>query len=304
MLEVPVRQNVRSGSLTMTRRRQLAISGPVLACALLFGVTLSWSQSLDDIARRERARKERQPPRAKRVYTEEDLARPKILDAEDRARFKAARKSWGARASEQVAEVPQGGSPSTEISLGEIARRYRLLKQTQETLESNKARRLPLQPALASPVFSRPPAVPPPEPISDASKARAIGSRGAPKDSALRTAFRVRVQPGDSLWKLAKRYLARGTQWRQLAALNPEIANPDFIRVGNWIRLPLEPSSAGPANRFRVRKGDSMWKLARAELGRGEAWICIAEANSHLQNVNFIYPGQTLVIPATCSIAP
>ncbi len=288
----------------MTRKRQLAISGAVLACVLLFGVTLSYSQSPEDIARQERARKERQPPRAKRVYTEEDLARPKILSAEDRARFEAARKSWKAPASEQAAEVPPGGSKSTEIPLGEIARRYRLRKQTQETLESNKAPQLPVRPALASPVFSRPPAVPPREPISNVSKARAIGSRGTPKDSALRTGFRVRVQPGDSLWKLAKRYLARGAQWRQLAALNPEIANPDFIRVGNWIRLPLEPSGARPANRFRVRKGDSMWKLAQAELGRGEAWVCIAEANPHLQNVDFIHPGQTLVIPATCSIAP
>ncbi len=288
----------------MAWKRQLAISGAVLACVLLFGVTLSFSQSLGDIARQERARKEHQPPRATRVYTEEDLARPKILKPEDRARFEAARKSWRAPAGEQAAQVPRGGMQSTEISLGEIARRYRLLKQTQETQESNKALRLPSQPVLASPTFSRPPSVPPPEPISDASKPWVIGSPGPPKGGALRTVFRVRVQPGDSLWKLAKRYLAGGVQWRQLAALNPEIANPEFIRYGKWIRLPVEPSGDRPANRVRVRKGDSMWKLARAELGRGEAWVCIAEANPHLQNVDLIYPGQTLIIPTTCSIAP
>src|SRR2546422_7466310 len=85
--------------------------------------------------------------------------------------------------------------------------------------------------------------------------------------------------------------------WRQLAALNPEIANPDFIRVGEWVRLPREPSGARPANQLPVRKGDTLWKLAREQFGRGEAWVCIAKTNPYLQSVDLIYPGQTLVIP-------
>ena len=299
-----MQQIVHSGRLAVALRRQLAISGAVLAYVLLFGVTLSFSQSLGDIARQERARKERQSRRATRVYTEEDLARPKILDPEDRARFEAARKNRGAPTAEQAAEHPQGGPQSTETPLGDIARRYRLLKPAQETQESNEAPRLPSQPALARPVFSRPPAAPAPERISDVSKPRAIGSREPPEGSALGTVFRVRVQRGDSLWKLAKCYLARGAQWRQLAVLNPEIINPDFIRVGEWIRLPLDPSGSSPLNQFRVRKGDTLWSLARAEFGRGEAWVCIAEANPHLQNVDLIYPGQKLVVPPICSAAP
>jgi len=299
-----VQQIVHSGRLAVALKRPLAISGAALACVLLFGVTLSFSQSLGDIARQERARKERQPRRATRIYTEEDLARPKILDPEDHARFEAARKSWKAPTGEQAAEDPRGGPQSTETPLGDIARHYRLLKPAQETRESNGAPRLPSQPALARPVFSRPPAAPPAERVSEVSKPRAIGSREPPEGSALNTLFRVRVQRGDSLWKLAKCYLARGALWRQLAVLNPEIINPDFIRVGEWIRLPLGLSGTSPANQFRVRKGDTLWSLARAAFGRGEAWVCIAEANLHLQNVDLIYPGQKMVIPPVCSAAP
>jgi nucleoid-associated protein YgaU len=47
----------------------------------------------------------------------------------------------------------------------------------------------------------------------------------------------VRVERGDSLWKLAKFYLGSGTRWRELAALNPEVTNPDVIRTGERIRV-------------------------------------------------------------------
>jgi len=303
MPDLSGQESVRSGSPALAWKRQLAISSALLACVLVFGVTLGSSQSLGDIARQDRARKERQPHRATRVYTEEDLARPQILDPEDRVRFEAARKNWRAPWGEQTAEVSHGVPQSVEISLGDVARRYRLLKQIQETRESNKTHRLPREAALASPVFSRPPTVSPPAPTFGALKPWPIGSPGPPTGSALRAVCRVPVQPGDSLWKLTKRYLARGAQWRQLAALNPEIANPDFIRVGEWVRLSREPSGARPANQLRVRKGDTLWKLAREEFGRGEAWVCIAKANPYLQSVDLIYPGQTLVIPPTCSAA-
>lgn len=48
----------------------------------------------------------------------------------------------------------------------------------------------------------------------------------------------VRVEHGDSLWKLAKEHLGSGTRWRELAEMNPEISNPGFIRVGDVIRMP------------------------------------------------------------------
>lgn len=48
----------------------------------------------------------------------------------------------------------------------------------------------------------------------------------------------VRVEHGDSLWKLAKEHLGSGMRWRELAEMNPEIADPRLIRVGDMLRLP------------------------------------------------------------------
>jgi len=48
----------------------------------------------------------------------------------------------------------------------------------------------------------------------------------------------VTVQPGDSLWKLARHYLGSGRRWRELAALNTQILNANVLHVGEWICLP------------------------------------------------------------------
>lgn len=55
-----------------------------LCCAPVFG------QSLGDVARQERQRKEQQAPRALHVYTNDDLRKSKILVPEDQARALAA----------------------------------------------------------------------------------------------------------------------------------------------------------------------------------------------------------------------
>jgi len=48
----------------------------------------------------------------------------------------------------------------------------------------------------------------------------------------------VRVQQGDTLWSLARRYLGRGSAWTTLACLNPKIQNYQRIPVGSLLRLP------------------------------------------------------------------
>ena len=50
--------------------------------------------------------------------------------------------------------------------------------------------------------------------------------------------FGIRVERGDSLWRLAAKHLGSGTLWRELAALNPNLSNPNLIRIGQWIKLP------------------------------------------------------------------
>ena len=39
----------------------------------------------------------------------------------------------------------------------------------------------------------------------------------------------AKVQPGDTLWSISSRIHDSGAKWRELAALNPHIRNPDII---------------------------------------------------------------------------
>lgn len=45
------------------------------------------------------------------------------------------------------------------------------------------------------------------------------------------------VQPGDTLWSISSRVHGNGTKWKELAALNPHIRNPNVIFPNQTIRL-------------------------------------------------------------------
>ena len=69
---------------------------------------------------------------------------------------------------------------------------------------------------------------------------------------------RVKVVPGDSLWKLAVRYFGNGLRWKRLATLNPQLSDPNRIRVGEWIQIPSERKQS--AKHLVVQPGDTMGK--------------------------------------------
>jgi nucleoid-associated protein YgaU len=115
------------------------------------------------------------------------------------------------------------------------------------------------------------------------------------EESTVRT---VVVQAGDSLWKLAARYLGKGERWVELAKLNPQFANPGLIRPGDPVHVPAPlPQNA---KQVVIRRGDTLWSVARAEFGQGLAFSCIAHANQ-LPSADLIRAGETLVLPADCS---
>jgi nucleoid-associated protein YgaU len=283
-------------------KRQIKYLGSVLICTLCLGAASAFAQSLGEAARQERARKQSQPVRSLHVYTNDDMQRPQILLPEDQARFQASRESTKPTLAHEDA-IPAASPQPAEIPLGGVARHYRLQKQLREGRLLGDLPGISSSAPLAAPVAPKPASTPVSVPPLRSPEPRF--HRTAPKqEPVLRAAGSVRVARGDSLWKLAKRHLGSGTKWRQLAALNPQLTNPDLIRVGEWVRLSLTPSASQVAKTVRVEKGDTLWKLARVELGSGLAWECIAVVNPHLQNVNLIYPGQTLAIPARCTAAP
>jgi LysM repeat protein len=117
----------------------------------------------------------------------------------------------------------------------------------------------------------------------------------------------VRIQPGDSLWKLAQQSLGRGSRWPELVAVNPRIADPNKISIGAELNLPSAASATATrhatnsaASTIKVRKGDTLWSLAKSKLSRGSAWPCLAAANPSIANPNRIYENQEFTVPLTC----
>ena len=124
------------------------------------------------------------------------------------------------------------------------------------------------------------------------------------------------VQPGDSLWKLARQHLGKGSRWREWLVANPGLPSPHRIRTGTVLVIPRDsgPPSSPPAQAadrnnpsgktISVQPGDSLWRIAQTQLGGGIAWSCLAQANAELRTPDRIFPGQSLLIPPDCHPAP
>ena len=75
---------------------------------------------------------------------------------------------------------------------------------------------------------------------------------------------------------------------------------PDFSNVVGGGSSTAKPAAgvAGPARTYTVRKGDSLWKIAKQFYGKGSAWPRIHEANKDvIHDPDMIQPGWTLRIP-------
>ena len=290
-------------------KHTLPIAGAMVVCMLILGTASASAQNLGEVARRNRAQKNQAPPTRVHVYTNEDLQRPQILVPEDRARIEANRENPATTPLPSAAAsgapdsgtqaAPRDFSRPADLPLGDVARYYRMLKELREEQRHAKEKVLPGNSVLASPKLTVPEAIPalrPKQRPQPPPRHELFSTRETP---AVETTG-VRVRRGDSLWKLASQYLGRGAEWREIFAVNPELENPNFIRAGQWIRLPQQAPSDG-VRQARVQAGDSLWKLAQVHLGSGAAWTCLAQANPSISDVNLIQPGQVLNIPSHCA---
>lgn len=282
-------------------RRQVNISLALLAFMLTLGMAPGCAQSLADVARQAREHQRNLPHPSKHVYTNDDLQRSEILVPEDRREFEADRKIPASLADPKTDVQSAGPALPQEIPLGDVARHYRMIERLQEIQQADQTDVLPGKtPALATPTLTRPAIITTPKPHW---KQPAQPHQSESQEYAtLDNGNRILINKGDSLWMLAERYLGNGIRWRQILAANPQLKNPNMIRAGEWIALPLVASASASLNgKVRVRKGDTMWKLAQLNFGNGLAWSCIAEANPSIPNVNRIYSGQVLSLPARCT---
>jgi nucleoid-associated protein YgaU len=168
---------------------------------------------------------------------------------------------------------------------------------------------VPAQPRIFS--RSAPPIlfVLPAQPIAPSEAVRPVLPRHSLLAATNATRKIVSVQRGDSLWKLAKQNLGRGNRRPELLAANPGIADANQIRVGVQLNLPEAPATprskrvaASTAKlTLKIHRGDTLWSLAKANLGHSSAWHCLAAANPSVSDPNRIYENQELVVPAGCS---
>lgn len=323
----------------------------VFVCFASLTATLSANaQDVAEAARQERARKLAQTKPKGKVYTDEDLRKPKILTPEDRLLAEAAKKTPVLSPNQPLTKSADLLNDSSQQSLGEIARRLRMEREARKA-EQAKQSKSPSQftmdlpnsfaaPAPIAPVsplaFHRTPeksaSHPVPErrdpfshtssltpsraSISPAARSGVLSRKSSPVVSNAATPIQpvvnatarttVTIQPGDSLWKLSRQYLARGSRWQELLAVNLGLPDPSRIQPGTVLLIPQSTahSRAKSPTTIMVQKGDSLWKLAEAQFGHGTLYPCLARVNPHLHDPNRLIPGQLLTIPASCGSAP
>ncbi|MEM9420353.1 MAG: LysM peptidoglycan-binding domain-containing protein [Planctomycetota bacterium] len=124
------------------------------------------------------------------------------------------------------------------------------------------------------------------------------------------------VQAGDNLTRIAARELGDGERWDDLLEANrDQLENPELLQVGMVLKLPtasVRPSeSTGAATKPEIRKpqtetaktytvqtGDNLTRIAARELGDGDRWRELFEANAdQLDSPNDLFAGQTLRLP-------
>jgi nucleoid-associated protein YgaU len=165
----------------------------------------------------------------------------------------------------------------------------------------------PLQPPGSSAPVQPPVLAKPVQPVASGTTLRSEQARRALVPGAITTQRTINVRAGDSLWKLAQQNLGRGNRWPELVAANPGIVDPNRIRAGTELSLPAATFDAvgrraktNAATTIKVRKGDTLWSLAKSNLGRSSAWPCLAAANPSISNPNRIYENQEFIFPSAC----
>ena len=190
-----------------------------------------------NVARLQQARVESQPVRPSHVYTNEDMARPTILTPEDRQVFEAKQKEQLPSLGQKPDEIQSVEQSHSGPSLGDVARLYR---RQPPNPEIKQARRFPLllgMAAFATPSISRSVTRPPPRLGRALRKVRLRSTARHQVSPGSLAGQTITVMPGDTLWRLARRYLGQGRRWRELQKTNPRIGDPRYLRVGSQIRI-------------------------------------------------------------------
>ncbi|MCU1318472.1 MAG: hypothetical protein JWN63_3794 [Candidatus Acidoferrum typicum] len=255
----------------------LCFPGIVFVSCAVFGATQCSAQDVAEAARQERAQKESKQKKSKHVYTEQDLKRDQILTPEDRAQVEAKKNQLAAPAAEKSQEAVDAQSLSPDAPLGDVARRFRKQKQSQK-LQQSAEFHLPLAdaPVLASP---KPPVMPLRPPVS-----KPAAPRFAPYQPPVKR----------SPFERPKVFFSA-----------PEVvmpSRPPAVRMTpSKPAPPIVPAAPAKLNVVMVKPGDSLWKLAQQNLGKGFRWHDLLAVNPGILDANHIVAGSQIYLPAAGS---
>jgi phage tail protein X len=287
----------------------------VLCSCLFFGAAQCRAQTSLDVAeaaRQERARKD-QARKRKHVYIDEDLRRAKILTPEDKALAEANRKQQPGPAEEQ-AQVPMDAeSAIAQLPLGDIARRYRNAKIAAQAPD-------PFHLPFDEPVFAAPntsvPSLEPPRPDFSPARPNVVPAHpdsgvapamSSPAPLRRLDPFTRRFAPPAP--SSASRIAASSPQPKTALAMVPS-AQPRMVAPPIALPAPrprvttsIAPPSAAvkassPHHTVIIQPGDSLWKLAQQNLGRGSRWQELLAANPGIADPTRISAGTEIVMPA------
>ncbi len=299
---------------------------PVLCCAVL-GAAQAHAQDVAEAARQARERKAAKENPSQHVYTDDEMRRAKILTPDDNSRAVAAGNVPAAPQEQETTQPQQAEQSAHAPSLGEVARAYRQEKAARhaEQLAKETGRsHYPMELPTATLATSKPEVGPvvgslrsdellarrplPVAPVAGGNLrvspftprravAPTVPSLTSPLAPMVHLLRREKVQPGDSWWKLARRYLGDGARWAELVRLNPgQDANPNQLRSGILVFVPeaLRTGKEPPGPDLVVRPGDTLWSLAREHLGSGGAWPQLAAANPEITQFHQLQIGTRL----------
>lgn len=357
----PVRLSLTARPFSI--RVGLCIPAFLIFSCVLMSAAQSSAQDVAEAAKQERARKEAQQKKSKHVYTEEDLKRAQILTPEDRAELEAQKNQPAPPAAEKSQQAVGGSAVAREVGnataapqvdapaiasdadhfgvtpnldaqplppdapLGDIARRFRLLKLSQD-LQRSAEFHLPFAeaPVLASPKPSLQPLRPPlpvskpapPSPEFNAAPSSPVFKPSLPRLAPLPpslqparpslpvlTPARPRFAPSQPLVKRSPFARPPASVFAS-PRLNPSQplatpAAPSLPPAVPRLAAPIAPAASAKPNLITVQPGDSLWKLAAQHLGQGLRWHDLLAVNPGILDPNHIVAGAQLNLPAAAS---
>ena len=289
-LDTPLVTGLSTAARLSRRCLSLCFPGIVFVSCAVFGAAQCSAQDVAEAARQERAQKESKQKKSKHVYTEQDLKREQILTPEDRAQVEAKKNQLAPPSAEKAPEALDAQSLSPDAPLGDVARHYRKQKQSQK-LQLSAEFHLPFAnaPALASPkppvlASPKPPVMPLRPPVSKPAAPRFAPYQPPVKRSPFERPKVFFAAPA----------LVMPSRPPAVRMMPSKPAAPASVAPV----VPVMPKGPPKLNAVIVKPGDSLWKIAQQNLGKGPRWQDLLAVNPGIVDANHIVAGSQIYLPA------